>query len=290
MIFMMKITRAEVVKLIGLGLLLGGAGLIPGFSSGTLAFVTGLFTLLIGTFSDVFKHPTSLTSWLKFGILITTMAVGAYGVSIPLDYVLGAFEGPLMWMFTGFILASIIPIQHEIKTISDSLETLQLARFLTIVTVISLATAIVSLNRTQDTFPVYTGPSVFFLSAFLASLAGLLPGISGSVVWIGMGQYTRYITAINQLIWVDLIMFGIATVLGYIIFARLIETFIQKRPVIAYAVLLGFTLSSVLWVAHIDWRWTVIEWGFNVVGPFTIGYGALFMLYAHILPLERSTQ
>lgn len=286
----MKINRNELLKLIGLGLLLGGAGLIPGFSSGTLAFVTGLFTTLIATFSNVFKQPTSLESWTKLGILIVFMGLGAWVISAPVDFLLVRFEIPLMWLFSGFVLASIIPIQLELTRLSPSLKTLNQARFLTVITVILIASAILAFELNEDTTLIDEGPGIFFFSAFFASLAGLLPGVSGSVVWIGMGQYTRYITAIQTFVWADLIMFAVATTLGYILFARLIEVLIHRQPVISYALLLGLTLSSVLWIVEVDMNWSLCEWTTNVVLPLIIGYGALYTLYKKILPLKKEIE
>lgn len=286
-IIIMRINRQDLFKLIGLGLLLGGAGLIPGFSSGTLAFVTSLFTTLIATFSNVFKHPTSKESWGHLVILISAMGLGAWLISMPLNYLLNNFEAPLMWLFIGFVFASIIPIQHEIKRVSHSLKTLNLARFLTVLTVILLASAILSFELTEDTMLLDPGRGVFFLSAFFAALAGLLPGVSGSVVWIGFGQYGRYLNAIQDFVLVDLALFAFATVLGYILFARLIEAMMQKQPMIAYAILLGLTLSSVLWIGKVNWNWSIIEWTLNVIIPLVIGYLFLYVLYDKILPLNK---
>lgn len=286
----MKIHRIEVLKLIGLGLLLGGAGLIPGFSSGTLAFVTGLFTTLIATFSNVFKHPTSQNAWVKLGILVFFMGLGAWAVSAPIDFLLDRYEIPLMWLFAGFIIASIIPIQLELSRLSGSSKTLNQARFLTVLTVILLASAILAFELNEDTTLIDQGPGIFFFSAFFAALAGLLPGVSGSVVWIGMGQYSRYITAIQTLVWADLIMFTVATILGYILFARLIEALINRHPVISYALLLGLTLSSVLWIVQIDLTWSIIQWTTHVALPLIIGYGAIYTLYKIILPLKKEIE
>lgn len=286
----MTIRRYELLKLIGLGLLLGGAGLIPGFSSGTLAFVTGLFTTLIATFSNVFKHPTSFESWMKLGILVLFMGLGAWAISAPVDFLLERYEIPLMWLFTGFILASIFPIQLELTRLSGSLKTLNQARFLTVLTVILLASAILAFELNEDTTLIDQGPGIFFFSAFFASLAGLLPGVSGSVVWIGTGQYGRYITAIQTMVWVDLAIFAGATILGYILFARLIEALIHRRPIISYALLLGLTLSSVLWIVQIDMTWSLTQWTTNVVFPLIIGYGALYTLYKKILPLKKEIE
>lgn len=285
----MKITWSELRNLVMLGVLLGGAGLVPGFSSGTLAFVTGLYGLLIATFSNVFNKPKSLESWGKLAILVTSMALGAFVISVPLNVLLDQFEIPLMWVFTGFILASIIPISREIKRLAESPKMLNLSRFLTVLTVVLLTSAILSLELTQDTTLSLTGRGIFFLSAFFASLAGLLPGISGSVVWIGMGQYSRYLTAIETFVWTDLMLFVIATLMGYVLFARLIESLLKKNPLMTYAMLLGLTLSSVLWIVQIEWTWSFMEWAINVILPFVLGYGLMYGLYQKIIPMKKES-
>lgn len=91
-------------QLILYGMVIGGAGLIPGFSSGTMAYVLSVYPLLVGTFASVVKAPSSWLSWINAIMLIISMGLGAYLTSFVIGFLLLRFEDPLMWMFIGFII------------------------------------------------------------------------------------------------------------------------------------------------------------------------------------------
>jgi uncharacterized membrane protein len=100
-------------QLILYGVLMGGAGLIPGFSSGTMAYTLSIYPLLVGTFAGVIKTPLHWLVWVDALILMMFMGLGAYLMSFVIEFLLIYLEIPMMWLFIGFILGSVFLLRLE---------------------------------------------------------------------------------------------------------------------------------------------------------------------------------
>lgn len=121
----------------------------------------------------------------------------------------------------------------------------------------------------------------------VAAIAGLLPGISGSVVWIASGEYARYLNAINQGVIQDLIVFILGSFKGYVVFSLAIESLLRRFPMHSYTVLTGFTLASMLWLLRFDVTWNALTWVTQAVLPMLGGFGLFYSLYWRYLNQKR---
>lgn len=286
----MSINKIKVTKLIILGLLLGAAGLVPGFSSGTLAFIAGLYTLLIGSFANLIKKPTELDTWLQFIVLLTSMVIGAWIISNPINVLLENFEYPLMWTFIGFILASILPIQLSLKPYKNDKKSSQKSLLISLIVVIVVVLLQVLLSGEVEEPVVQDGGGfIFTMSALFAAVAGLLPGISGSVVWIAFGQYDRYIIAINNIILSDLFLYSLGTLIGYILFSLIINYWIEKYPYYSLSFLLGLSISSIAWIFTFDSNWSLLDWGVQAILPMILGYLFVYIIYRRFMLVREKT-
>lgn len=122
----------------------------------------------------------------------------------------------------------------------------------------------------------------------MAAIAGLLPGISGSVIWLASGQYPRYIGVINQLVVGDLIVFILGSFLGYVVFSVIIEHILKRYPVATYTWLSGLTLASILWLIRIDWSWSWVDWFSQAIIPVILGFSIFYAVYRHYQHQKRS--
>jgi len=280
----MPITKISVTKLIILGLLLGAAGLVPGFSSGTLAFIAGLYTLLIGSFANLIKKPTEKDTWVHFIVLLSSMVIGAWLISNPINILLDNFEYPLMWTFIGFILASILPIQLSLKPYKNDKKSSQRSLLISLIVVIVVVTLQVLLSGEVNEPVVQDGGGfVFTLSALFAAVAGLLPGISGSVVWIAFGQYDRYVIAISSIVLSDLFLYAVGTLIGYILFSLIINYWIEKFPFYSLSLLLGLSVSSIAWIFTFDANWNLLDWMIQAIIPMILGYIFVYVIYKRFM-------
>lgn len=263
--------------LFGMGLMFGGAGLIPGFSSGTIAYLFGVYPLLVGTYAAVIKTPQDPKVWGNVLVLLVAMGLGAYLTSIFMSYLFTAFYYPVMWVFIGFVFASVLPLFDKIKHISTSRKfTARLSLAFPVVLSLLFFNPLPSI---QIPTPDFFRDGIFFVSSMLAALAGLLPGISGSVAWIAMGQYGRFLIAVNRIVIPDLLIYISGSLLGYILFSSLIDKILSRFPLISYSILTTLTLISVVWLIQYEPSWLLIDWVFNAFIPLTLGFLFVFVFY-----------
>lgn len=128
-------------------------------------------------------------------------------------------------------------------------------------------------NFTEEDFDIsvsYAMDVPFFLflmlTAFIAAVAMIIPGVSGSFMMVLFGVYTTVIGAIKNLDIIVLIPVAVGVVLGLILGARLI-TFLMKRfRLIVFSGILGLVVGSV---------YAIFPVGFGLNVPTLIGAGTL---------------
>ena len=74
----------------------------------------------------------------------------------------------------------------------------------------------------------------------------IIPGISGSLVMVMMGQYQNIMDAIKHFDILTLLPFGIGCLIGLIFCAKLIRWLLEKHSQLTYSAILGFVLGSIL--------------------------------------------
>lgn len=83
--------------------------------------------------------------------------------------------------------------------------------------------------------------------AFIAAVAMIIPGLSGSFVMMLLGVYNTVINAIQikALNFYVIIPVGVGVLLGVILGAKLISTLIKKYKLMVYSVIMGLVIGSV---------------------------------------------
>lgn len=236
------------------GFAMGAANVIPGVSGGTIALLTGIFNELIealnailsvsswkllikGEVKEFWKniHGTFLL-WLFVGVIVSVFSLAKL-----MEYVL-AYHPIQTWaFFFGLIIVSAAFMLSDIKKWKTS-DTLWL------VFGIALGAVICLLSPTQT-----TDASWFILiCGAIAICTMILPGISGSFILVLFGKYEYIMSAISELNWPVLIMFGIGCVIGLAAFSKFLHWLIAhyERPTLI--TLIGFTLGSLVKV----WPWS----------------------------------
>ncbi|MBQ3668165.1 MAG: DUF368 domain-containing protein [Clostridia bacterium] len=80
----------------------------------------------------------------------------------------------------------------------------------------------------------------------IACATMIIPGISGSLVMVMLGQYQKVMDAIANLDIITLLPFGIGCLIGLIFCAKLIKWLLSKHSQLAYSAILGFVTGSIL--------------------------------------------
>ncbi len=235
------------IALIFKGMLFGIANLIPGVSGGTIAIVTGVYEKLVDSINNLFKKfKSSILFLLLFGLgAVIAVLAGSKAIKFGLEY----FELPISLLFIGLIIGSLPTIKKPIKNKIQPYHYLIMA--LTFAVVIGLL---------YVPFPeVVTGDLnivdylLLFICGFLASVAMVVPGISGMMMFYLFGYYDTFMTALSGIVKFSsfgssiliLLPVAIGIVLGIFSAAKLIAYLFKKFPTATYAGIIGFVIGSI---------------------------------------------
>lgn len=240
----------EIIKLIGIGIILGISNVIPGVSGGTMAVVFGVYDRLISVITiNIKKILTMWKFWLPLAIGI---GIGILAFSTIITTLFTHYPMATNWFFIGLIAGSLPLIIQKIRASCD--ENIQSPPLSVIISMlIALATMIVLniLNdgKFGDTLYTELSTSLFIrllLAAALAAIAMIIPGISGSFLMLILGVYTTIIGAIASLNIPLLIPVAIGVILGLLGGASLVRYLLAKVPAQTYGAILGLITGSLV--------------------------------------------
>lgn len=231
---------------------MGVAEVIPGVSGGTIAFITGIYSELLGTIAAF--GPASVTMLFRAGPSEFARRhnlgfIAVLGIGMVTSFVLlaGIITGliqtvpTLVWaFFFGLIAASVVDL------LRDNL----LRHLLTmgaVGLVLGLSIALI------DIAPVAAGATWLVLGGMLAVCAWLLPGISGGYVLLLLGLYPVVIAGLAAADFEVLLPVAAGCVLGLALFARGLAYLMRRYYYPAMALFTGFMAGSLvaLWPWHV---------------------------------------
>lgn len=240
------------IALILKGMLFGIANLIPGVSGGTMAIVTGVYEKLLDSINNLFKKfKSSIIFLLLFGIgAVIAVLGGAKVIELGLKY----FEIPISLLFIGLIVGSLPTIIKPIKGKTKPYHYLLML----------LAFGIV-IGLLYIPFPEVSNGNLKFydylllvICGFLASIAMVVPGISGMMMFYLFGYYETIMGAISGLIKFSsfgssvliLLPVGIGIIIGIFSAAKAISFLLKKFPIATYSAIIGFVIGSVFAIIY----------------------------------------
>lgn len=234
------------------GLLMGAADIVPGVSGGTMAFITGIYDILISSIRAVDLEFARKV--LQFDIkgawqhingnfllpLLIGIATSILSLARVISWVLHNHPVPLWAFFFGLILASALVLMRQVERWSA-------ARIVTLVAGTGIALGI-GLSPAID---LGAGPLGIFIAGFLAICAMILPGISGGFILVLLGMYGPVIEAVKTLDIAFLAVLAAGCVAGLMCFSRLLHWLLHHYRQVTMALLTGFLFGSLAVV----WPW-----------------------------------
>ncbi|HSI66242.1 MAG TPA: DUF368 domain-containing protein [Planococcus sp. (in: firmicutes)] len=225
------------------GILMGISDLIPGVSGGTIAFILGIYDRLLesisGFFSRDWKKYLGFLVPLGIGIVITLLLF-----SRVIEYLLEQHYEATQFFFMGLIIGVIPYIMKQAEVKKNFT-----ARHLIILVVIGAALAVTAFIPTEEDLAPITSLTlpIFFLlffSGWLASMAMLLPGISGSFILLLLGVYSTAINALSTLNIPVALAIGAGVIVGFIVSSKAIQYLLEHFTYVTYAAIIGLILGS----------------------------------------------
>jgi putative membrane protein len=238
------------------GLLMGGADAVPGVSGGTIALIIGIYDVFIESLSTVVKTPIlirnpegrariigalKLLVPLGIGVLISYFLVTKLlvGPSDDPGVLLDEDTAPYCYAFLfGLVLVSLREPWRRIKNLNAS-------HFVVAAAFAGGAALFVGLPyRAAD-------PALWMLALGGAGAIAvmLLPGVSGSLLLVILGQYATVTQAIHDRDLTVIAVFGAGMVGGVITFIPLLRHALKSHHDLTMAALTGLMAGSLraLW-------------------------------------------
>ncbi len=262
----------QYIKLVLCGMVFGVANVIPGVSGGTMLVVFGIYDQLTEAISGVKAIIKNIVFLLFFGV---GAGVGILGFAKLIKFLFDNYGVQTNMYFIGLILGS-VPMIYHMGTAENKVKPLCIVPFLIsgalVVGLAMLQNAMGSAEQAAEMIsgfdPVMTVKLLMF--AFIAAVAMIIPGLSGSFVMLLLGVYQTVISAIqiNDLNFYVIIPVAVGVVLGIILGAKIISTLMKKFRLMAYSAIMGLVIGSVYAILPSDF-------GFNL----QTGYGFVCLLF-----------
>lgn len=232
------------------GACMGAADAVPGVSGGTIALITGIYERLVDAVASIDPrdvlallplvaaiHHAAPRAELRDELLrmdvpfLLTLGVGIISAVVTVANVVtaatAAAPGPTYAFFFGLVAASVIVLRSEFTVSNPRLVGIAAAGFVL---------AFLVSGQTSGGSGT-TSLLVVFLTGALAICAMVLPGISGSLILLAIGQYTVMTGAVHTLTGsllggaVDaavepltlLVVFSVGALIGLLTFARVVS-------------------------------------------------------------------
>ena len=238
---------------------MGIADVTPGVSGGTIALITGIYEELIVTLDQLgfqslltLKKEGFASFWKSINgnflfILILGIGISIVVFSGIIHFFLEEYPIPLWSFFFGLISCSILILLKDNKP-KDLKSTLFL--------IIGLITAFSITQITPNGGEISLG--YLFFCSMIAIIAMILPGISGSFIYILMGAYEVVIhTSKNSvavllnfewesfsLVYSRLLVIGLGIVVGLKLFSKLLKWLFHNQKQNTMMVLIGFMMGA----------------------------------------------
>lgn len=238
-------------NLIG-GIAVGIANIIPGVSGGTMMVILGIFNRVNEAISGVFKvHNENRKEDILFLVQVLIGAgIGLVGFAKVLTLCFDYFPTQTMYWFVGLVAFSVpVFLKTELKDYKTNL--LWVAIGMAIIFVISA----IAPDKSGEMNPVI--PTLSFalclrmvIVGMIAGFSMLLPGISGSMMLLILGDYYLFktllanVTTFDPTILILLGFIGIGVLLGIVVAAKMISFLLKRVPANTLSCLLGLVVGS----------------------------------------------
>jgi putative membrane protein len=240
---------------------MGSADAVPGISGGTVALVIGLYRRLIDSIATVLEYPRrrdfeALRAPLAFLLPLGLGMAAAYWLVSRLligpesnpGILLRETTAPLCYgLFSGLVAVSLREPWRRID--APQREHLAFAGAGAVATFVVLGLPFATSAPAGWMLPV---------GGALALTAMLLPGVSGSLVLVMLGQYTTIAGAVHDLRLAPLLWFGSGGLVAALVVVPRLQRLLIERPGRTLAVLTGVMAGSLRalwpWKASYDVR------------------------------------
>ena len=290
------------LKTILAGIGIGISSAVPGVSGGTVAVILKVYEKIVWATSNIFKE------FKKAIIILLPILLGILIGAIPtiflMDYALEGFVFGVVCIFAGFIIGSFPQITKEVKDVKiKKSHIITLVITLLIAVILGVSSILITKFAHFSVSSLFEAPSWWFYLILipvgvLASVALVVPGISGSLILVLIGFYGPLIDKTTDVIkecasgnWSHfgtqfglLCCFGVGVLIGFYFISKLMNYLLNKYHDITFFGIIGFIIGSVIalfvnseiWTSTYD-KWMIGQHGYLSMGA-EIGVGIALLI------------
>lgn len=227
------------------GVIIGIANVIPGVSGGTMAVILNIYDKIL--FACSYKNIKKNLFFL--GTLVVGSIAGIFGFSGIITYL---YENEFMivnFCFIGLVLGSVPMIYEHAKF--NKVKAKNWIPFI-LAFLFMIGISILKIMGIENAghvngvaaLPMHWFFMWLFISAFISTIAMLLPGISGSFMMLLFGSYAIVMKAILDFDIEILTVTGLGVMSGGIVGIKLIKILLRRHPQAMYFTILGLVIGS----------------------------------------------
>ncbi|WP_050636523.1 DUF368 domain-containing protein [Candidatus Stoquefichus sp. SB1] len=270
-------------NLIG-GIAVGIANVIPGVSGGTMMVILGIFNHTMEAISGVFQKENDHRKediLFLFQVLLGA-AIGLVGFAKVLEFLFDHYPTQTMYWFIGLIAFSIpLFLKGEMKG--------EKIKIIPLICGLGIIFGLEFLNPGEGTVNVNPAfPSVDMMLCLTMIVVGiiggatmLMPGVSGSMVLLIIGQYYLFksylanVTSFQLNVLIPLCFIGIGVIIGIILSAKVCDYFIKRYKAGFLSFILGLIIASSLVLIPFDASYDLMM---IVTSIIALGLGGVIVL------------
>ncbi len=252
----MKKLNPNFINLFLKGLAIGTAAIIPGISGGTIAFMLGIYDLLIESIVSIKKNfRQSLTVLLPTGLGIV-LAIGA--LTFPMGLAFEFAPLPTVALFAGFIIGSLPTLRRDLPMHFSPVNWV----YILIPGLIALLLGVFSVIGELDASLILEGGAVLpklilIVVGFLGVSAFVVPGISGSMLLLTIGFYEPVLNSLQRLIenvfniqglvpeLINFALLGVGALVGFVVISTVMSLLFKKYKQEIHLAIFGFIVGSI---------------------------------------------
>lgn len=230
------------------GIGIGVANVIPGVSGGTMAVLFGIYDKLIDAIANFLKADREKKiEYIKFLLpLLIGCGVGILAFAKIIGYLYENYPIYTKGAFIILVLPS-IPVIIKGENFSNVKNILAFAFGLMFVIGFFMITYKFSGNSfaKQEIFTTMYGLKLTLCGA-LAGGAMIIPGISGSLLLLALGEHENIINYIGAVDIIPLLYFSVGVGIGILLFTKIINYFLVNYRGKTLFVILGIVVGSLI--------------------------------------------
>ena len=233
------------------GALIGIANIIPGISGGTVALLLGVYEKLTESIGDfltapkekkrkIFKFLSQIFAGVVTGLLIFAKVI---------DFLYTNYRESTSFFFLGLIVASLplVLTHRDNKKINKHGKLWFLFGLLLMISFIIFQSFYSGEETSSNLYQLTGGYTLkLILSGALAGGAMVIPGISGSLLLVMLGEYYNILGFINNQMIIPVALVGIGAIVGIIGFAKIIDKLLKSHRDNTLYFIVGLIVASLI--------------------------------------------